>query len=164
VPVGAQFDVKLQTPLNSGTARPDDHFEATMMQDYPAAGPVAIPAGAVVRGFVSSVRASGKIDRIGSITLSFDELLIGTRSQRLRASVVQALDGRPDDDAARMAMGIAAGAAVGGALGGSKGALLGAMVLGGGTIAATDGSDVQLPPGTVLRIRTDEPLDVIPDA
>ena len=35
---------------------------------------IVIPAGAIVRGFVSSVRVAGKIDRRGSLTLSFDEL------------------------------------------------------------------------------------------
>ena len=45
-------------------------------------------------------------------------------------------------------------------LGGGKGLLLGVLVGGGGTIAATDGSDVNLPPGTVLRIRIDAPLEV----
>ena len=32
------------------------------------------------------------------------------------------------------------------------------LIGGGGTIAATEGTDVQLPPGTVLRVRLDSPL------
>ena len=32
---------------------------------------------------------------------------------------------------------------------------------GGGTIAATEGSDVNLPLGTILRIRIDQPIEVI---
>jgi hypothetical protein len=52
------------------------------------------------------------------------------------------------------------GAIIGGLLGGGKGALLGVLVGGGGTIAATEGADVHLPTGTVLRIRLDQALEV----
>jgi hypothetical protein len=35
------------------------------------------------------------------------------------------------------------------------------LVGGGGTIAATEGSDVDLPVGTILRIQLDQPLEII---
>ena len=47
------------------------------MLDYAEGGRVLVPAGSLVRGFVSSVRAAGRIDRRGSLTLSFDEIRIG---------------------------------------------------------------------------------------
>ena len=52
------------------------------------------------------------------------------------------------------------GAILGGILGGFKGALAGILVGGGGTIAATEGKQVDLPQGTVLRVRFDSPLKV----
>jgi outer membrane lipoprotein SlyB len=110
------------------------------------------------------VRPAGKIDRRGSLTLSFDEIRIDERSQPLRASVVQALDSKASDDNARIGAGAVVGAIIGGLLGGGKGALLGVMVGGGGTIAATEGSDVDLPSGTILRIRVDQPIDILPPA
>lgn len=160
VAVGTEIDVRLQTPLNSGTVKVEDRFEATTILDYTIGPDVVIPAGSTVRGFVSSVRAAGKIDRKGSLTLSFDEIRIGNRSYRLRASVVQALDGKKVDDLTRIGAGAAVGAIIGGLLGGGKGALLGVLVGGGGTIAATEGADVDLPVGTVLRIRVDQPLEI----
>lgn len=160
VPVGTEFDVRLQTSLNSGTAKVEQRFEATTLLDYPAAGAVLIPAGSTVRGFVSSVRAAGKVDRRGSITLSFDELKVGTTTYRLRASVTSAMDGKSAEDMKRIGVGAVAGAILGGILGGGKGALFGVLVGGGGTMAATEGSDVDLPLGTVLRIRLDQPLQV----
>jgi ElaB/YqjD/DUF883 family membrane-anchored ribosome-binding protein len=162
VPVGTQLDVKLQTPLNSGTAKVEQRFEATTMVDYPSTGQVLIPAGSIVRGFVSSVRPAGRIDRRGSLTLSFDEIVVNHRSQRLRASVTQALDSKDaaTQDNTRIGAGAAVGAIIGGILGGVKGALLGVVVGGGGTIAATEGADVDLPVGTVLRIRLDEALNL----
>jgi hypothetical protein len=57
----------------------------------------------------------------------------------------------------RIGAGAGVGAIIGGILGGVKGALLGVLIGGGGTIAATEGKDVTLPPGTILRVRLDEP-------
>jgi hypothetical protein len=39
-----------------------------------------------------------------------------------------------------------------------KGALAGILIGGGGVVAATEGKDVVLPVGSILRIRLDEPL------
>jgi hypothetical protein len=160
VPVGTQLDVRLQTSLTSSTATVEQRFEATTVADYSEAGKVVIPAGTLVRGYVGSVKAAGKIDRRGSLTLAFDELRLGARSYRLRASVLQALDPKSGQDNARLGAGAAVGAIIGGILGGGKGALLGVLVGGGGTMAATEGSDVDLPAGTILRIRLDEALEL----
>ncbi len=124
MPVGTEIDVRLQTPLNSGTAKIEQRFEATTILDTTMGPDVVIPAGSMVRGFVSSVRAAGKIDRRGSLTLSFDELRIGERSFRLRASVTQALDGKMTQDVTRIGGVAAIGGIIGGILGGGKGALL----------------------------------------
>jgi len=160
VPVGTELDARLQTGLNSGTAKVEQRFEATTLVDYSVGDRVVIPAGSLVRGFVSSVRAAGKIDRRGSITLSFDELRIESRSYRLRASVVSAIDPKMADDYKRVGAGAVVGGIIGGILGGGKGALLGVLVGGGGTMAATEGADVDLPVGTVLRIRVDQSIDI----
>lgn len=162
VAVGTEFDIRLQTPLNSGRAKAEDRFEGTTILDYTPAGfrDVLIPAGSTVRGFVSSVKAAGRIERKGSLTLSFDEIRIANKSFRLRASVTQALDPKIADDATRIGAASAVGAVIGGLLGGGKGLLLGILVGGGGTIAATEGSDVDLPAGIILRIRLDQPLEI----
>ena len=39
--------------------------------------------------------------------------------------------------------------------------LIGVLVGGGGTIAATEGADVDLPAATILRIRIDQPLEIV---
>ena len=161
LPVATEMQVRLQTPLNSGTAKVEQRFEATTIEDFVIGRSVVIPAGSVVRGFVSSVRASGKIDRTGSVTLSFDEIVVDGGHQRLRASVIQALDGKKAGDYGRIGAGAAVGAILGGLMGGGKGALVGVLIGGGGTIAATDGANVDLPLGTVLKIRLDQPLDIV---
>jgi hypothetical protein len=160
VPVGTEFDVRLQSSLDSGTATAEQRFEATTVLDYIVGRTVVVPAGSTVRGFVSSVRSAGKLDRRAGLTLSFDELRVDSTSYRLRATVTRAFDGKLGDDTARIGAGAAVGAIIGGILGGGKGALLGVLVGGGGTMAATGGTEVSLPAGTILRIKLDEPLQI----
>jgi hypothetical protein len=52
------------------------------------------------------------------------------------------------------------GGVVGGIIGGLKGAILGAAIGAGGAIAATDGKDISLPAGSIVRIRMDSPVRV----
>ena len=107
-----------------------------------------------------ALRAAGRVERKGSLTLAFDEVILPRGPQRLRASVTQALDGKSSEDISRIGTGAVVGAIIGGLLGGGKGLLVGVLVGGGGTIAATDGTDVNLPIGTILRLRIDAPLEV----
>lgn len=164
IAVGTEFDVRLQNPISSGTAKVEQRFEATTVLDYSVNDTVVVPAGSLMRGFVSSVRAAGRVDRRGSLTLSFDELRIDNRSYRLRAAVTEAIDGKMGEDARRIGAGAVAGAILGGIFGGGRGALFGVLVGGGGTIAATDGTDVELPAGTILRVRLDQRVDLVAPA
>ena len=79
---------------------------------------------------------------------------------RFAARSPQALEGEGiRGEAGRIGAGAGVGAIIGGILGGFKGALAGILIGGGGTIAATEGKEVELPQGTVLRVRLDSPLD-----
>lgn len=160
IPVGTEMEVRLQNALNSATSKIEERFEATTITDLRYADELAIPAGSVARGFVSSVSAAGRLDRKGSITLSFDQMIINGKRPPMRASLVKVIEGSVGDDAKRIGAGAAVGAIIGGMLGGGKGALAGVMIGAGGTVAATEGSDADLPVGTILRIRLDQPLEV----
>jgi hypothetical protein len=159
IPVGTEFDVRLQSRLNSGTARVEDRFDTTTIEVYERNGRVLVPAGSVMRGVVSAVSpASRGLNRKGELTLMFDRFSIDGRTYSIRATVMQALQG--EGDTGRVAAGAGVGAIIGGILGGVRGALTGILIGGGGTVAATEGNDVDLAPGTVLRVRLDAPLDV----
>lgn len=160
LPVGTELDVRLQTALSSATARVEQRFEATTAVDLEIQKVRVLPAGTVVRGFVGSVRPAGRVNRQGSLTLAFDEIVLPSGPARMRATVTQALDGKMSEDVSRIGTGAVVGAILGGLLGGGKGVLVGVLVGGGGTIAATDGTDVDLPPGTILRVRIDSPLEI----
>lgn len=159
VPVGTELDIRLQSPLNSGTAHVEDVIEATTIVDLSIAGSVLIPAGSRVRGIVESVNRATRTDRKGSVTVSFNRMTIDGHNYQIRATVTQALESDGiREEAGRIGTGAGVGAIIGGLFGGLKGAVVGILVGGGGTLAATEGKDVNLPAGTVLRIRLDTPL------
>ena len=88
-------------------------------------------------------------------------VVLNGRAMPLRAMATQAFESRGIRDEGRtVGAGGAVGAIVGGIVGGLEGALIGAAVGAGGVIAATDGKDVELPAGTVVRIRLDTPLEL----
>src|SRR5919198_1199038 len=114
-----------------------------------------------MRGNVSSVDKATRTDRKGSLTVSFDQVTIRGRDYPMRGTVTQALESEGiRGEAGRIGAGSAVGAIIGGIIGGVKGALLGVLIGGGGTIAATEGKDVTLPPGTILRVRMDTPPEI----
>jgi hypothetical protein len=160
IPVGTEFDVRLQTPLSSKSVQVEDRFDATTMVDLrDERGRVLVPAGSLMRGVVSSVHPATRMDRKGSLTVAFDRVTINGRSYPIRATVSQALESEGImGEKEKIGIGAGAGAILGAILGGAKGALAGILIGGGGTIAATEGKDVELPSGTVLRVRLDSPL------
>ena len=161
IPVGQEIDVRLQTELSSDTAQVEDRFEATTIVDLSRGDDVIIPAGSVLRGVVRTVEKASRTDRKGQLTVSFDQITVGGRAYPMRGTVSQAIESSGmRGEVGRIAAGSAVGAILGGIIGGGKGALLGVLIGGGGTIVATEGKDVTLPPGTILRVRFDTPPDI----
>jgi hypothetical protein len=161
VPAGTELDVRLARTLSSDTAQVEDRFEATTVVDLRENGRVLIPAGSRVRGVVTAVKNAGRFERKGELQLSFDQITISGRNYPIRATVTEALEsGGYREDAQEIGTGAAVGAILGGILGGVKGAITGILIGGGGVVAATEGEDVTLPPGTILRVRFDQDLDV----
>ncbi|HVL66276.1 MAG TPA: hypothetical protein VM364_03315 [Vicinamibacterales bacterium] len=161
IPAGQEIDVRLQSRLSSATAQVEDRFEATTVVDLYRGNEVLIPAGSVVRGIVRTVDRATRTDRRGEMTIAFDQITIRNRTYPMRGTVTQALQSEGmKGEAGRIGAGAGVGAVIGGILGGVKGALLGVLIGGGGTIAATEGKDVTLEPGTILRVRLDTPPDV----
>jgi hypothetical protein len=161
IPSGQVLDVRLQTELSSATAQVEDRFEATTVADLYQGSQVLIPAGSLLRGVVRTVDRATRTDRKGQLTVSFDQITVRGRTYPMRGTVTDALESEGiKGEAGRIGAGAGVGAIIGGILGGVKGALLGVLIGGGGTIAATEGKDVTLDPGTILRVRLDTPPDV----
>ncbi len=161
VPAGTHLDVRLARELSSETAQVEDRFTATTVVDLYQGNDVLIPAGSTVRGVVSSVNKATRTDRKGSLTVAFDQITVQGRSYPMHATVQQAIESEGiKGEAGKIGAGAGVGAILGGILGGAKGAVLGILIGGGGTMAATEGKDVTVPAGTVLRVQLDQPLQI----
>jgi TolA-binding protein len=161
VPSGTELDVRLEQALSSDTSRVEDRFEATTVVDLRENGRVLIPAGSRVRGVVTAVKDAGRVERKGELQLSFDQITVNGRNYPIRGTVTEALEaGGYREDAEKIGAGAAVGAILGGILGGVKGAITGILIGGGGVVAATEGEDVNLPAGTILRVRMEQDINV----
>jgi len=161
IPAGQEIDVRLDNELSSETAQVEQRFQATTVADLYRGDQVLIPAGSTVRGVVSSVTKATRTERKGSMTVAFDQITIHGRSYPMRGTVTQALESEGiKGEVGKIGAGAGIGAIIGGIIGGAKGALIGVLIGGGGTIAATEGKDVTLPSGTILRVQMDQPPPV----
>ena len=157
IPAGQELDVRLQTTLSSETATAEQRFEATTVVDVTQNGAVLIPAGSVVRGVVTAVERPGRVERVGRLTLSFDQITIRGRAMPIRGMATQVFEsGGIRDEVGTAGAGAGVGGVIGGLIGGVKGAVLGAVIGAGGAIAATEGKDIHLPAGSIIRIRLDQ--------
>jgi hypothetical protein len=161
IPAGQELDVRLNTTLSSKTATVEQRFEATTVADLTQNGMVLIPAGSTVRGVVTAVDPADRLHRAGSLTLSFDEMTVRGRSFPIRAMATSVFEsGGIREEGGTAGIGAGAGAILGGVLGGLKGAILGAVIGAGGAIAATEGKDIELAAGSIIRIRLDAPVSI----
>jgi hypothetical protein len=161
IPAGQEIDVRLQTTLSSETAAPEQRFEATTAVDITQDGRVLVPAGSTVRGVVTAVERPGRIERVGRLSLSFDQMTVRGRDIPIRGMATQVFEsGGIRDEVGTAGAGAGVGGIIGGIIGGVRGALLGAVIGAGGAIVATEGKDVTLPAGSIIRVRLDSPVNV----
>jgi hypothetical protein len=157
IPSGSEMDVRLVTALTSDTAKVEDAVEATTMVDLYRGDELIVPSGSRLTGYVSSVDRASRTDRKGALTINFTRLIVNGRSTDARASVIKALESEGiKGELPQIGAGAGVGAIIGGILGGVKGAIAGILIGGGGVMVATEGKDVHLPEGTVLRVRFDD--------
>lgn len=156
IPINTELDVRVQTPLNSGTAKVEQRVEATTMVNLYRDNDLIVPAGSLLVGHVAAVSPATRTDRKGSIALQFTRLTVDGRALDVRVSVLQALESEGvKGEAGRIGAGAGVGAILGGILGGVKGAVTGILIGGGGVLVATEGKELDVPIGTVLRVRFD---------
>ena len=161
IPVGQEMDVRLRSSLSSETASVEQRFETTTAVDLTQNGRVLVPAGSVVRGIVSGVDKAGRVDRSGALTLAFDRMVINGREIPIRGTATDVFESEGIREEGRTAgVGAGVGGFLGGLLRGFKGALVGAVIGAGGAIAATEGKDIDLPAGTIVRVRFDSAAKV----
>ena len=162
LPSGTSIDVSLGTALTSETAVVGSSWSGTVLN-----GRDGVPAGSSVAGTVTSVKAAQKGDRAMLLDLGLTSVSVGGHRYAVHGSTEAIIAG---STRARN-LGAIAGSAAGGALvgkavsGSNRGTLIGAVVGAGvatGIVAASDGYQVVLKPGTSLTFTTNEAVAVRP--
>jgi tRNA A-37 threonylcarbamoyl transferase component Bud32 len=167
VPVGTEIQLALDTAVASSSSHPGDEFTARITSPVVVGDRVAIPAGSSVHGRVSGATPAkkGLGDKAGSLSLSFDRVVtpdgLGAPMSAAMTSVAP--------KSGKKTAGIIGGGAAGGALlgkllgGSTKKAAVGSIVggaIGTGIAAGTRGADVDIPAGSPLTIKLDQPLTI----
>ncbi len=172
IPAGTRFMVELRDTLEAKKIKKGKKFEAKTLEALSSRDGSLIPAGAKIKGRVSSVRDN-------EMTLRFEEIDTGRGKVPLIASVagvsgekdvkadvgkegeIRASGGRGKSAVIGSAVGAALGGVVGATKGGGKDAALGAGIgaaAGAGVGAAAGGRDLELSKGTRLDLVLDRPL------
>jgi hypothetical protein len=155
---GRQFTAVTRDTISSRNAKPGDSFSASVLSDVlDSRGRVAIPAGALVSGTITDVKAARGPSSSGTLTLAISSVTVRGKSYPIDASIDALATERQGrgittGDAAKVGAGAAAGAIVGQVIGkNTKGTVIGAVVgaaAGAGYAVATKDSDIRLPEGT----------------
>jgi hypothetical protein len=166
VPAGTALSAELITPLSTKTARKGDRFQAKLSAPVIVDGQTAVPAGALVEGYVvEKVSGSKEIGAIPSLTLTFDKLVpTPDYSVAISGQLVQAGKSEAGADTAKIAGGAIAGAIIGHQVNKDKGSIIGGVLgAAAGTAAAKNtGAEVELPAGTPVGFVLNSAVEVKP--
>ena len=167
---GTKMDVAATDTITSRTAKTGDAFTARVVEDVKnASGQVVIPAGSIVNGKITDVKAAPNPRTPGTLTLSVTSVTVRGNSYSIDASVdsVETIHrgrGVTSGDAAKVGAGAVAGAVLGRVIGGNKkGTIIGGVVggiAGAGVASHTKDSDIVLPAGAHIIIRLTKELAV----
>jgi hypothetical protein len=156
LPEGTSIQVRLSHGLSSATARREDRVDATVAEPVRGDGVLVLPAGTLVRGVVRAAEPAERPSKGGRIEIEFDSLYLDDTRVEMRGRVAQIQEG--GERGKKAGIGAVVGGVLGGLLGGKGGAIAGILIGGGGAVVATKGEDVELPAGTVLTVRLEQPL------
>lgn len=178
VPVDTLFRLRLRQGLSSRTAQKGDTFTAEVIAPVVVGGVVAVPAGSLVTGRVTSVTRAAR-RRSGTIAVTFEELQLPSGQKYKIFGSLASLETPEGEhrevspegevkqrtsikrDAVFIGGGAGVGAIIGAAAGGGKGAGVGAAIGAGlGTAAALlrKGAEVEVPSGTEIGMVLDREL------
>jgi hypothetical protein len=157
-----EIDLRLEDSMTSETANVGDRFEAVAAAPILKGDRVVLEAGTLFRGRVEMVDEAGKgTDRTARMLLAIEEVEHGGTTYEVDGTIVGAsedLETGIGSEMKKIGIGAGLGTVLGAVLGGKKGAIIGATVGGAGVILGTEGNEVELPRGTILKLRLDRDL------
>ena len=154
VPVGTRIMVETLDALDSSRQKAGHRFRAKLAGDLMVEGKVVAPGGAILYGILAEAKKSRRAVGKASLVLTFTDITINGQLVPIQTSAIQAVT---DATTKKSAGRVVRGAAIGGLADGSKGAKTGAKV-GAGAAIVTGGSQVRIPPNTLLEFNLAAPL------
>lgn len=153
------------TAMDTAVSRVGDEIEAKTLSPVQMDGEVVLPKGTLVEGRVTEVQSSGRVKGRAKLAFTFDRVRTRSGTKKIATSYVEkeAASGHKKD-ATVIGGAAGVGAIIGGIAGGKKGAAIGATIggaSGAGVVLGTKGEEIQLPAGTEVNVRLDEPLSVV---
>lgn len=160
LPAGTEIAVRTNEAIDSSSSPEGATFSAGIDRDIPGTdGSILIPKGAPARLIIRKSSSGG----LGTpqLALDLDSVTISGRQYNVSTEDIQRSTreglGRNRRTAGMVGGGAVLGTLLGAIAGGGRGAAIGAAA-GGATQVLTRGSQVKVPPETVLTFRLDEPL------
>jgi hypothetical protein len=158
IPAGTRLTVRVDSQINSRTARTGDRFHANLARDLVVEGKTIAKTGAPVNGKVTYSKASGRLHAPGELSLRLTSVDVNGKMVPISTTAYHAKGkSHTKSNATKIGGGAAAGAILGGVFGGGKGALIGAAAGGGagtGLALATGKQEAVVHAESVLTFST----------
>ena len=168
VPNGTELVVRLTESLSSDLNEKGDTFLASLASPIMIGNQVVLPAGAGVEGKVIDVESAGRFSGRPRLAIQMTRLTCNGKTYELRSSQYSKQGASRDARTiAAIGGGAGVGAIIGAVLGGGRGAAIGSIIgagTGTGAQAASKAPQVNLPAETVLSVRLQAPLSLIPSS
>jgi hypothetical protein len=152
VPAGTTLVLVAESTVSSASAKPEDVVLARLADDVKSGEETLLPAGSEMRGYVTSVKRSGKVKGKAELHIHFDTIEVKGRSYRIEATPVDETAGSSHGRDAKIIGGAAgAGALIGGVASGGAGLLKGILIggaAGTGGVLFTRGKEVVFEQGS----------------
>jgi hypothetical protein len=161
IPAGTGLNVKVLSTLASNKSQIEDPVSGALAKAVVISGSTAVPEGAELSGTVTDAKESGRVKGRATIGFRFNRIVVRGETHTIQtARVIREAEHKKGDDVKKGGLGAGLGAVVGGIAGGGSGAAIGAVAGGTGTVLATKGREVEVPPGTVVTVLLQKPLTV----
>lgn len=173
LPAGSSFDVELATRIHTGESNVGDKIEAKLITPLKSEdGSTIAPAGALIHGEIAELtrasRSRAEEDR-ASVKLAFTSVETVAGEKTLAATVTNVESLKAGSTTKRDALVIAGSAAAGAILGkvaghDTKDAMIGGLagaVIGTGVVMAQKGHELEIPAGSKVSLRSDQPITIV---
>jgi hypothetical protein len=163
IPAGTEIEIRLEQGVSSRYSNVEEPVSASTITAIRSNRRTLIPAGATVSGVIRDVRSHDRGQQDGTLRLDFHSITPDGESRiDIRSHVVAVSGARTEggDTKRNSGLGAILGGVLGGIIDGKKGALIGAVVGAGSGALVTKGEDMELPEGSILRIRLDRSITV----